>query len=64
VEGEHSGKLMSSEFLKHKFTGEARMSALKQLSEQGAEGLGSYYQSFILSGGRDKVVKLFMLQTG
>lgn len=32
IEGEHSGKLMSSEFLKHKFTGEARMNALKQLT--------------------------------
>ena len=55
---------MSAEFLKHKFTGEARMNALKQLTEQGTEGLGNYYQSFIVTGGRDKVIKLFILQTG
>lgn len=64
MEGELSGKLMSSDFLKHKFTGEARMNALKQLTEKGSEGLGNYYQSFLLTGGRDKVIKLFVLQTG
>jgi hypothetical protein len=36
IEGENSGKLMSAEFLKHKFTGEAKMSALKQLTEKGS----------------------------
>jgi WD40 repeat protein len=40
------------------------MSGLKQLTEQGTEGLGSYYQSFLLTGGRDKVIKLFVVQTG
>jgi WD40 repeat protein len=64
VEGENSGKLMGSEFLKHKFTGEARMNAIKKLSEQGAEGLNNYYQPLLLTGGRDKVIKLFTLLTG
>jgi hypothetical protein len=31
VEGEASAKLMNAEFLKHKFTPEMRMNALKQL---------------------------------
>ena len=33
IEGEASAKLMNAEFLKHKFTPEARMQALKQLNE-------------------------------
>lgn len=32
IEGETSAKLMNSEFLKHKFTPEARLGALKELS--------------------------------
>lgn len=64
VEGEQSSKIVGAEFLKHKFTGENRLNALKQLKEQGAEGLTSYYQSLLLTGGRDKVIKLFVLQTG
>ena len=64
VEGEESGKLCGSDFLKHKFTGEARINALKQLSEQGSEGLSNYYQPLLLTGGRDKLIKLFILNTG
>jgi hypothetical protein len=33
IEGEASAKLMNAEFLKHKFTAEVRMNALKQLNE-------------------------------
>ena len=40
------------------------MNALKQLTDQGTEGLSNYYQSFLLTGGRDKVIKLFIVQTG
>lgn len=40
------------------------MNALKQLSEQGANGVANYYQSFILTGSRDKLIKLFLSQTG
>ena len=36
IEGENSVKLMNADFLKHKFTPEVRMNALKQLSEQGS----------------------------
>lgn len=64
IEGEQCSKLMASEFLKYKFTGEARINALKQLSEQGSEGLNNYYQTLLLTGGRDKLIKLFMLHTG
>lgn len=64
IEGEASAKLMNAEFLKHKFTPEVRMNALKNLNEQGANGMANYYQSFILTGSRDKMIKLFLLQTG
>ena len=64
IEGENSGKLMGSDFLKHKFSSEARMNALKQLSEQGNQGLTSYYQPLLVTGGRDKLLKLFLLTTG
>jgi hypothetical protein len=64
VEGETSAKLMNSEFLKHKFTPEVRMNALKDLNEKGANGVSTYFQSFILTGGRDKLIKLFLTQTG
>ena len=64
IEGEQSGKLMGSDLLKHKFSAEARMNALKQLSEQGTEGLSNYYQPLLLTGGRDKLIKLFTLLTG
>jgi platelet-activating factor acetylhydrolase IB subunit alpha len=40
------------------------MNALKQLSEQGTEGVSNYYQTFLLTGSRDKLIKLFILQTG
>lgn len=40
------------------------MNALKMLNEQGANGVNSYYQSFILTGSRDKLIKLFITQTG
>jgi len=64
IEGENSVKLMNADFLKHKFTPEVRMNALKQLSEQGSEGVANYYQSFLLTGGRDKLIKLFLCQSG
>lgn len=64
IEGETSAKLMNAEFLKHKFTPEVRMNALKQLNEQGSNGMSNYFQSFILTGGRDKLIKLFLTQTG
>ena len=64
VEGDASAKLMNAEFLKHKFTPEVRMNALKQLNEEGASGIAGYYQSFILTGSRDKLIKLFLAQTG
>jgi platelet-activating factor acetylhydrolase IB subunit alpha len=40
------------------------MNALKQLSEQGSQGISNYYQTFLLTGGRDKLIKLFICQTG
>ena len=40
------------------------MNALKQLNEQGVNGIANYYQSFILTGSRDKLIKLFLTQTG
>ena len=40
------------------------MQALKQLNEEGANGMANYYQSFIMTGSRDKLIKLFLLQTG
>jgi len=40
------------------------MNALKQLNEEGTNGMSSYYQSFIMTGSRDKLIKLFLLQTG
>jgi platelet-activating factor acetylhydrolase IB subunit alpha len=55
---------MNAEFLKHKFTPEVRMNALKQLNEQGTNGMSNYYQSFIMTASRDKMIKLFTLQTG
>lgn len=64
IEGEHSSKLIASDLLKHKFTGEVRMNALKELSEKGTQGLGTYFQTLLLTAGRDKVIKLFILQTG
>lgn len=41
-----------------------RMNALKELNEKGANGISNYFQTFILSGGRDKLIKLFLCQTG
>ena len=64
VEGESSAKLMNADFLKHKFTPEARMAALKQLNQEGSEGISNYYHQFVLTGGRDKLIKLFMAQSG
>jgi platelet-activating factor acetylhydrolase IB subunit alpha len=40
------------------------MGALKELSEKGASGIAGYFQSFILTGSRDKLIKLFLAQTG
>ena len=40
------------------------MNALKQLNEQGTNGMSNYYQSFIMTASRDKTIKLFTLQTG
>lgn len=40
------------------------MAALKELNEKGASGVAGYYQTFILTGGRDKLIKLFLAQTG
>jgi platelet-activating factor acetylhydrolase IB subunit alpha len=40
------------------------MNALKELNEKGANGISNYFQAFILSGGRDKLIKLFLSQTG
>jgi platelet-activating factor acetylhydrolase IB subunit alpha len=40
------------------------MNALKELSEKGANGISNYFQAFILTGGRDKLIKLFLSQTG
>lgn len=64
IEKEQAAKLMGAEFLKHKFTGEAKLQALKQLNQEGKEGMGQYYQWFILTGSRDKLIKLFLGQTG
>ena len=55
---------MNAEFLKHKFTPEVRMKALEQLKEQGVNGMSNYYQNFIVTGSRDKLIKLFLAQTG
>ena len=55
---------MNSEFLKNKFTPEIRMNALKELSEKGANGMVNYFQTFLLTGSRDKLIKLFICQTG
>lgn len=40
------------------------MNALKQLKEEGSNGMANYYQSFILTGSRDKLIRLFLAQTG
>lgn len=40
------------------------MNALKQLNEEGKQGLGNYFQIFVLTASRDKLIKLFILQTG
>lgn len=40
------------------------MNALKQLNEKGSEGMVSYFQVFLLTAGRDKLIKLFLAQTG
>lgn len=40
------------------------MNALKELSEKGANGISNYFQTFILTGGRDKLIKIFLSQTG
>lgn len=40
------------------------MNALKQLNEQGSNGMASYLQTFLFTAGRDKLIKLFILQTG
>ena len=55
---------MNSEFLKSKFTQESKLNALKKLGEEGLNGMSSYQQTFLFTGGRDKLIKLFICQTG
>lgn len=64
VEGEHSSVLINSEFLKTKFSQEAKLNALKQLEKDGINGIGNYQQTFIITSSRDKLIRLFTLQTG
>lgn len=62
IEGEQSSVLMNSEFLKHKFSQEAKLNALKQLEKEGLNGMNNYQQSFILTSSRDKLIRLFTMQ--
>ena len=55
---------MNSEFLKYRFTSESKISALKKLGEEGLNGMSSYHQTFLFTGSRDKLIKLFILQSG
>lgn len=48
--------------MKHKFSQQAKISALKQLEKDGLEGMASYQQSFILTSSRDKLIRLFTMQ--
>ncbi len=64
VEGEQAQELMNAEFLKVKFTSEAKINALKKLGEEGMNGMSAYQQTFLFTGGRDKLIKLFIMQTG
>ena len=64
VEGDHSQFLMQSEFLKHKFTQQNKIEALKELEAKGSNGITTYQQPFLLTGSRDKKIMLFMLNTG
>ena len=55
---------MNSEFLKNKFTQENKINALKQLEEEGVNGIEKYHQTFILSGSRDKLIRLWSCPAG
>jgi len=41
-----------------------KVNALKQLNEKGSDGIAGYFQTFLLTGSRDKTIKLFICQTG
>ena len=56
--------LMKADFLKHKFNQETKLNALKQLEQEGANGIANYQQTFILTSSRDKLVRLFSAQVG
>ena len=64
IEGENSSLLMNADFLKHKFNQEAKLSALNKLIKEGVNGISNYHQTFILTSSRDKLVRLFLVQTG
>ena len=64
VEGEHSQALIHADFLKHKFTQETKLNALKKLEKDGVNGIGSYQQTFILTSSRDNLVRLFAANSG
>ena len=55
---------MGAEFLKHKFTQQAKIKALQQLEKDGANGISSYQQTFILTSSRDKLIRLFTAVSG
>ena len=55
---------MQSDFLKHKFKQQDKINALKELQEKGSNGIANYHQPFLLTGSRDKSIRLFMLNTG
>ncbi len=55
---------MNSDFLKYKFTSEIKINALKQLKEEGSNGINSYQQMFIITCSRDKLIRLFLAHSG
>jgi hypothetical protein len=41
-----------------------KLNALKKLGEEGINGMTNYHQTFLFTGSRDKLIKLFICQTG